>query len=138
MGGYQLLEHTADLAVVGRGRDLAEALQWLAIGMFSVLADLDAVFPRESIDVEVSSADRESLAVDWLNELLFRYEAEGFLPRKFSVAVDESGTSLRARCTGEPADAERHSTRPAVKAATYHALEVTHNGEWRVHVVVDI
>ena len=138
MGGFEFLEHTADLGVVGRGGTLAEALAYLAEGMFTVLADLDTVVPREAIQVSVTSSDRETLAVDWLNELLYRFEGDGFLPKEFLVTVDESGTSLEARCVGEPADFERHHIRAAVKAATYHQIQVSHDGEWRIQVILDM
>lgn len=138
MGGFEFLEHTADLGVVGRGETLAEALAWAATGMFSAVADLAEVRPLQSVEVSVTSTDRDALAVDWLNELLYRYEAEGFLPRTFDVSVNGTGTALEARCLGEPADPVRHCLRSAVKAATFHGLEVAHNGEWRVQVILDI
>jgi SHS2 domain-containing protein len=139
MGGFELLDHTADQGLVGRGKDLPEALAWTATGMFSVIADVDAVVPRQSIHISLEAADREALAIDWLNELLFRYEAEGFLPGEYNVSVNDAGTSLEADCAGEQADPDRHRIRTAVKAATYHALEVSHtSGEWRVHVILDI
>ena len=138
MGGFEYLEHTADLGIASRGDDFAEALAWLATGMFNVVADLDSVAPRESIHVSVTSTDQEALVVDWLNELLFRFEAYGFLPREFLVMVSEAGTALEARCIGEPSDPERHQLRPAVKAATHHDVQVSHNGEWRIQVVLDI
>ena len=138
MGGFELLEHTADLGVAGFGDDMAEALAWIATAMFTVMADLDSVSPRQSIRVSVRSTDREALAVDWLNELLYLFEAEGFLPKRFQVRVSEDGTELEAECVGEQADPARHKLRPAVKAATYHALKVEHNGEWRIQVILDM
>ena len=138
MGGFELFDHTADLGVVGRGDTLGEALAWTATGMLSVIADLDSVEPLQEIHLSVTAIDREALVVDWLNELLFSYEAEGFLPKELHVSVNEAGTALEARCVGEPADLERHQLRPAVKAATYHALQVVHDGEWRIQVVLDI
>ena len=138
MGGYRLLDHTADVIVQATGDDFVEALSWVATAMFSVIADLDAVQTHQIIEVIVKSDDRETLVVDWLNELLFRFEAEGFLPKEFQVSVNESGTEINARCAGEPADPDRHRVWPGVKAATYHDLEVVHDGEWRILVVLDL
>ena len=138
MGGFEFVEHTADLGVVAHGGEFAEALAQVATGMFSVIAELDAVGPSETVQVSVNSSDREALVVDWLNELLYRYEADGFLPREFHVSVGSEETALEATCLGEPADPERHGLRPAVKAATYHGLKVSHDGEWRIDVVLDI
>lgn len=138
MGGFELLEHTADVGVVATGDTLAEALSWVAVGMFSVIADLDNVEPRESIEVSVNSTGIDTLVVDWLNELLYTYEAKGFLPREFQVSVDEPGNSLVAQCVGEPLDPARHEVLTIVKAATYHNLQVSHNGQWRIQVILDV
>jgi SHS2 domain-containing protein len=137
-GTFELLEHTADVGIVATGDSLGEALAWLATGMFSVIADLDTVTSRETREVEVASGDREALVADWLNELLYRYEAEGFLPREFKVRVDDAGTALRAECWGEPVDPERHQLLAAVKAATYHGLELSYDSQWRIQVILDV
>jgi SHS2 domain-containing protein len=137
-GGFTLLEHTADVGIVATGASLAEALAWVARGMFSVIADLDSVAPREGLDVSVTSADPSALVVDWLNELLYRYEAEGFLPREFHVTVDETNASLQARCLGERVDPERHRILTSVKAATYHDLKLSHNGDYHIQVILDV
>ena len=138
MGGFELLEHTADVRVVATGQSLAEALSWVATATFSVIVDLATVEARESIQVDVASTDAQTLTVDWLNELLFRYETEGFILKEFRLAVNGAGTSLWARCMGEPVDKGRHGMLTEVKAATYHALEVSYNGQWRVQVVLDV
>ena len=138
MAGFEIEEHTADVAVVATGADLGEALAWLAKGMFSIIAELEHVRPRETVEFSVSAHDPESLAVDWLNELLYRFEVDGFLPRDFRVAPNQDRTSLRARCVGERLDPSRHSILLGVKAATYHELQVSHNGEWRIRVVLDV
>ena len=106
--------------------------------MFSYIADLDTVSARDHIEVAVESTDREALVVDWLNELLYRYEKDRFLPVVFQVSLDERGTSLKARCLGEKVDPARHRINAVVKAATYHGLEVSHDGRWEITVVLDV
>jgi SHS2 domain-containing protein len=138
LGKFELLEHTADVGVIATGDSLAEALAWAARGMFSVIVEPDSVVSVSSLEVSVSSPDQEALVVDWLNELLYRYEAEGFLPGEFLVSVDETGTSLEAQCLGEPFDPERHHILTSVKAATYHELMVTHNQQWQIRVILDV
>lgn len=139
MGQFQVLEHTADVGILATGDSLAEALAWLARGMFSQITDLEAVHARDSLTVCVASSDLETLAVDWLNELLFHYEARGFLPREYDVAVAEDEARLTATCLGEPVDPGRHPIYTVVKAATYHDVEVTRQGSgWRVRVLLDV
>ena len=138
MSRFKILDHTADLGISATGDDFAEALSWAAIAMFSIITNLDSVAALDSSDLTVKSDSPEALVVDWLNELLYRFEAEGFLPKEFSVSVDENGVELRAQCVGESVDQDRHRIWPGVKAATYHGLEVSHNGEWQIKVVLDI
>jgi len=137
-GTFALLEHTADVGIVATGSSLEEVLAWLAKGMFSVIADLDSVVPKEFLEVSLISSDQEALVVDWLNELLYRYEAEGFLPREFSVTVDGAGKGLCAQCWGESVDLQRHQILTSVKAATYHELQLSHNSQWRIQVILDV
>ncbi|HEU0020847.1 MAG TPA: archease [Dehalococcoidia bacterium] len=137
-GTFALLEHTADVGIVATGASLEEALAWLAKGMFSVIANLDSVVLKECLEVSLISSDQEALAVDWLNELLYRYEAKGFLPREFKVTVDDTSTGLHAQCWGEYVDLQRHQILTSVKAATYHELQLSHNGQWRIQVILDV
>jgi SHS2 domain-containing protein len=138
LGGFTLLEHTADIGVVATGQTLGEALAWVAKGMLSIIYDLDTVAPRDCLPVSVASRDREALVVDWLNELLYQYEAAGFIFRECQVSLEEGETRLQARCWGESLDPTRHRILTAVKAATYHQLEVTHDGQWRIQVILDV
>ena len=67
----------------------------------------------------VEAADRTSLLVDWLNELLFHAEAEWWVPVEFA-AVRATDTAISARVRGLP------SAEPpaALKAATLPGVSV--------------
>jgi SHS2 domain-containing protein len=141
VGEFTLLEHTADVAISASGDSLAEALAWLAAGMFSLIVDPETVASSQCQRLSVKSRDRETLAVDWLNELLYRYETTGFLPKEFRLSLAEGEAGLDAICRGEQFDPARHRILTVVKAATYHQLAVLRlkdDGRWRVHVVLDL
>jgi len=142
LAGFTLLEHTADIGVVATGQTLGEALAWVAKGMLSIIYDLDTVAIRDCLPVSVVSRDREALVVDWLNELLYQYEAAGFLTRDCQISLEAGDTRLEARCWGETLDPARHRILTVVKAATYHQLEVAHpdpgRGQWRIQVILDV
>ncbi|HEU5260456.1 MAG TPA: archease [Gemmatimonadales bacterium] len=56
-------------------------------------------------ELAVESADRTSLLVDWLNELLFHAQAEWWIPVEFAaVRATDTGIHARARgvSAGEP------------------------------------
>ncbi len=132
------MEHTADVGIAANGDTFADALAWVAIGMFSVIADLDLVRENSSVDVHVESSDRDSLVVDWLNELLYIFDTNQFLPKTFEVSVSQDLTGLTASCSGEPVDLDRHIFYTDVKAATYHDLQVSSDARWNIQVVLDV
>ena len=132
------MEHTADVGVVADGDSFADALAWVAVGMFSIIADLELVKEASKVDVHVESTDREFLVVDWLNELLYIFDTNQFLPKTFEVSVNQELTGLTASCSGESVDHDRHIFYTDVKAATYHDLEVTSGAGWNIRVVLDV
>ena len=138
MGGFALLEHTADIGISACGDNLEEALCWLATGMFSLIVDPEAVAPTSSRIISVASRDREALAVDWLNELLYQHEVTGFLLKECHVTLDQQETRLEAICQGEETDLNRHHILTVIKAATYHRLSVSHEENWQVRVYLDV
>ncbi len=137
MGGFDLLEHTADTGIFVYGDSLEEALSWLATGMFSLIVDPETVASSSSQTIILASSDREALAVDWLKELVYLYETTGFLLKDCRVTLSQGGTQLEALCHGEPVDLTRHRILTAIKAATYHRLEVSHE-TWNIRVFLDV
>jgi len=132
---YELIEHTADVAVKGYGRDLNEMFANAALGMFNVMTDTSAVKSVGEYRVEVESTDLEGLLVDWLTELLYLFDTQDVLLRGFDVSID--GNKLTATVRGEKLDRERHPLKSDVKAATYHMLEINEE-EGYVVVLLDI
>jgi len=69
--------------------------------------------------VELRAGDRAALLVDWLNELLYRAEAEWWVPVEF-IVEHASNQEVRARVRGMSV-----ATSPAaVKAATLYGVQV--------------
>ncbi|MBI4336568.1 MAG: archease [Chloroflexi bacterium] len=138
MGGYRLLEHTADVGVEATGGDLKEAFANAAQGMFSVITDLESVQERQSRTLAVTAGDRGALLVEFLNEANFIFEVEKLLFKRFQVE-ELTETALRATGYGEHLDPVRHPVHCVVKAATYHQLVVeAKDGSARVRVFLDI
>ena len=135
---YETFEHTADLGLRVRAPDLDTLFAEAARGLFSVIVeDLDAVQPRERLDVRLPPDEREYLLFDWLRQLLYAFDARHLLLSRFEVRVDESG--LTGTAWGEPLDRERHVLDHEVKAITYHGLRVAPDaGGWVAEVIVDI
>ena len=135
---YELFEHTADLGLRVRAKDLNTLFAEAAECLFSaVLEDIATVRPVASITIDLVGTDREFLLFDWLRELLMRCDADRLAFGKFEVQVRDDGLSGTA--WGEPFDPNRHSFAHEVKAITYHELLVEKTAEgWLAEVIVDI
>ena len=133
---FEVIDHTADVGIVARGATLAEAFASAARGMFSIIAELDAVRETESRRVEIDEADPEALLFEWLNSLIYFFDVETLLFRRFDI-LELDGGRLEAVCHGEKYDTSRHCLKTGVKSATYHMLEVDTKNN-RVRVIFDI
>ncbi len=85
-------------------------------------------------EVSLEAPDLDALFVDWLSEVLFLFEARQIVPRDVWVEIDREPWALRAAIEGVRASSFEQEG-PAVKAVTYHALEVT---ETQARVYLDV
>lgn len=118
---FEEVEHTADIALRIRGRDLGELLVNAALGLGMLLAD-SADMPTDVVQtrqVEVEAFDPESLLVGWLSELVYWAEKDRFVCHKVEVQ-EISSTHIKAACTGSCVPELRHH----IKAVTYHNLQI--------------
>ncbi len=133
---YKLIEHTADTGLIAYGKNLPEAFGNAAYGMFSIIAELDDVRETESRRIDVSADDPESLLFEWLNRLLYYFDVDMLLFKRFEVELLPENR-LKAICYGEKYDPLRHRLKTGVKSATYHMLKV--DGEKNeVQVILDV
>ncbi|MBU2535681.1 MAG: archease [Chloroflexota bacterium] len=136
MKRFELIEHTADMGLVAYGHDLAEAFANAAYGLFSIIADLGRVQERESCQVELKEEDTETLLFEWLNYLLYIFDVEMLLLKRFDIERFD-GSVLTAICYGEKYDPSRHRLKTGVKSATYHMLKVDREKN-QVQVILDV
>jgi SHS2 domain-containing protein len=139
---FETFEHTADLGLRVVGDSLNDLFADAAVGLSSlIVAEVGSVAASQQRTLAITSPDLEYLYFDWLSELLFFFESEGWLTAKASVEV--TGNSLRGVVQGEIFCEERHRRSHEVKAVTYHELSVTpleRDGKqfWTAEVIVDI
>jgi len=143
-----MLDVTGDAGIRAFGGTPAELFLNAALAMYSLLIDPSTVDNKEKIEISIRHVSLEGLMVSWLNELVFRFDAYGFMAGEITVtgfsppAEEEAETreySLNAVLSGERFDPERHSGKLLIKAATYHGLKVEQaGGLWRAEVIFDI
>ena len=134
---FELLNHTADVGIIAYGADLRQAFANAAKGLFSLITELDDVEEVLHRDVGLTATDEESLLVEWLNELVYQFDTEGIVFKRFDI-IQLNSTHLKARSYGEKIDSSRHKLKIGVKAATYHMLKVEKNNGCRVQELFDI
>ena len=134
---FEIIEHTADIGIAAYGSDLKKAFANAAYGLFSLMVDLKDVGDTLCREVKVTAESQEDLLVAWLNELLYLFEVETILFRRFRIG-ELTETSLRSRCYGELIDPTRHKIKTGVKATTYHMLKIERKNGFRVQVLFDI
>lgn len=136
MKRFQLIEHTADTGLVAYGSSLAEAFANTAYGLFSIIAELNKVREVESRAVAVSAEDAEALLFNWLNHLIYIFDVEHLIFKRFDI-TEFTEHNLRATCWGETYNPSRHQLKLGVKSATYHMLKVDREKN-RVQVILDV
>ena len=136
MKRYKLIEHTADVGLIAYGNTLAEAFGNAAYGMFSIIAELGTVRETESRQLEVNDNDLEGLLFEWLNSLIYFFDVEMLLLKRFEIS-NLAENRLKAICYGEKYDPLRHHLKIGVKSATYYMLKVDREKN-EVQVIFDI
>jgi len=134
---FEILDHTADVGIIAYGTDITQAFANAARALFSLIAELDNVAEVLHRDIEVTAPDIESLLVEWLNELIYRFDTEYILFKRFDI-TRLSHTQLNARNYGEKVDRSKHKLKTGIKAATYHMLKVDCRNDCQVQVLFDI
>jgi SHS2 domain-containing protein len=132
---HELIDHTSEVQLRLRadslGGLLAEAGRALAELQLRGAEAGTTTGPRR---IHVAAADRESLLVDWLNELIFQAETERWVATGF-VIERVNGRSIDATATG----VELARISGLVKAATLHGLRVAEvDGWWEGEVILDV
>lgn len=138
MLSFEILDHTADVGIKSYGNTLKEAFENAAAGMFSLITDLDVIKMELSDEIFVEAEDRESLLVEWLNEIIYNFEVEYKAYKRFKIVDWDGEHHLRAIVYGEPLDLGRHQIKSQIKACSYHMLKIEHGDLWSAQVIFDV
>jgi SHS2 domain-containing protein len=131
---YELMDHTADLALSVWGATLEELFANAAAAMFAQMTGVAGMGRTTRRSITVEGGDTESLLVAWLSELLYLHETQHETYRRFHVSFPAPGL-LAGSAEGRACSIVE---RP-IKAVTYHRLEVQHGGDlYRATITFDV
>ena len=135
---FEIIDHTADVGIIAYGADVKDLFSNAALALCSLITELESIEEKLHFDLKVSSEDRDSLLVEWLNEFIYLFDVEHILFNRFDI---ESLTpnQLKAVCYGETFDPVKHKIKMGIKAATYHMLKLDKNGGgYKAQIIFDI
>lgn len=154
MEKFKVLDISGDVGLTAFGKNKNEVFVNIAIGMYSLITNLDSIEEKKTITVSVESHSLDGLLVSWLNELIFHFDAYGFIGKKIIITGDTPSLTLPSRgggmgggeafkleasISGEEFDPERHEGKLLIKAATYHKLRIEKVDDiWEIDVIFDI
>lgn len=129
---------TADLLVEATGKTLEEAFAYLAYGMFNMITPLKGISEKETFTLKAKGMDLESLLFNLMDEFLYINDVEFLVPKRIKIDIDLKNFSASAKCVGERFSSKTHEVGIAVKAVTYHLMEIKKQSDrWLVRMVFD-
>lgn len=151
-GGYEEIDHPADIALKVWGYDLVDLLRNATCALLSVwlregkLEELSRSSPRAKCSEVLECLDEFDLLVRWLNKVLLAPQLELRLPHEvlgLNVQAGGEGDALRAELSYEAfsvlqEDLESLLARE-IKSATYGGkLERSPEGRYEALLILDI
>jgi tRNA nucleotidyltransferase (CCA-adding enzyme) len=139
--GFRFFDHTADVGLEVNASTVSALFEEAAVALSAVLSGSAPVEPRERVSVSLTACSVEQLLVDWLVELLGRFDIELWLAGSGRLVVEQRGDRwhLNGAVAGAPLDPHRQSTALPVKGITYHRLSVRQTADgWRATIVLDV
>jgi len=97
---YKFINHTADVGIKVWGESLESLFENTAYSMFDIIGELDKVKVKKSLRVEIEGKRTDELLADWLRNLLYKFNGEGYLLREFNIE-EISKKGLKAKAGGE-------------------------------------
>jgi len=117
---FTVIEHEADMGLEIYGRNLAELFMHAGAALFSLITDPETIAAR--FTRQITMDNEEGALVVFLNELLYLWDTERFIPGTFSVL--EKAGRLNIVMTGEAFDPGKHPVYKEIKAVTYHKFAI--------------
>lgn len=138
MKTFETIDISGDAGIRAYGNTVEDVFVNAAIGMYSLITDLERIREEKEVPVKVESHSLDGLIVSWLNELVFLFDTFGFIGKKITIKTF-GDNRVTAGVRGEDFDPERHERRLLIKAATYHQLSIAkEEGLWVANVIFDI
>lgn len=137
MEPFEVLSHTADTAIIVRGRSVEELFANAGRAFFGLMFDMEDARGTGPVSISVEGEGLADLLVSWLSELLAVVEVEGLVLVDFELTV-VGARQIFALARSVALDEVPLIGTP-IKAVTYHGLTVDHQDDhWEATIVFDV
>ena len=135
---FETFDHTADLGLVVKGKDLKMLFQNASDAMMQIMLKRGPVKNGKSMKISVHGSDLPDLMVRWLGEILYLFEGENKLVAQTKI-INITPTFLDAEIQTIPFSPACHEVLCEIKAVTYHQIEVKRQGKlWKARIIFDL
>jgi SHS2 domain-containing protein len=151
--GFELRDHTADVAVAARGSDLGATFAAAADGLTAAMCE-SVPTAGDRVEITVVAESLEASLFDYLDELVYRRDVNGVLPAAHdaTVTAEAHGTPVDPSVDGQYDEGTVYRvsasyravplsvvTAREVKAVTYSEMRVDRTPVgWEAYVVFDV
>ncbi|OPX37174.1 MAG: hypothetical protein B1H12_05505 [Desulfobacteraceae bacterium 4484_190.2] len=135
---FTLLDHTADLGIIVRGRDLRTLFEAAAKSMMYIMVKGKPADTTKAFNLSVEGYDLADLMVRWLGEILYLFEGEHELVTGVDI-TSVSHSHLNATLEIVYFDTNLHEILCEIKAVTFHQIEVAKKDDhWETRIIFDL
>jgi len=135
--GYELRDHTADVAVEATGATLGDAFGAAADGMAAAMCE-EWPSSGDRFEITVTAENTEALLFDYLDELIYERDIRSVLPVDNEGRVEAVDDAVRFVGSFRGVQLATVTARD-LKAVTYADMEIEECADgWRVYVVFDV
>lgn len=147
MKTFKIIEHLSDTGISAGAGNVEELFEVCAFAMFSVICKIVNVgtsIKKKIVVPGFFGANLDDLLVLWLEKLIYYHEVNKLLFSSFKVlkvSCGKDNPGITAVAYGEKINLKKHEIFLAVKAPTYHMLEVKKDDKsnrWRARVIFDV
>ena len=134
---YETEEHTADIRIKVKGKDLPELFKNSSLAIFDITTkERSERSPNQTFEIRQKARNLEELLINWLNELLSLSAVKEVVFTDFRIGIS-GNYALDGKLIGRSSKDFEFITE--IKAATYSGLKIEKTDKgWQTEIIFDV
>lgn len=122
MKKFEVIDIAGDIGIKAFGNNMKECFAHAGLALYEIMSGSTGTDNSEEIVIDLYSNDYEELLVDYLNELIYNFDADGFTGSEIQI-LEINDSRLKAIVKGTYIDEEDKAGTP-ITAATFHNIKI--------------